>query len=127
MDKIKSEEIKERLQTCSQNCLEAYQNWEANKKDSGAKAALQEAIHELRKVSSRVEIELAISDRDESSKKQIPIPAHRDARSRTHDDGDDNAGNSSDSNQGRGGPKGGQNRGGGSRRRGPSKKTSGDN
>jgi hypothetical protein len=37
-------------------------------------------VHELRKVTSRIEIELAISDRNNSSLKPMPIPPHRSSK-----------------------------------------------
>jgi hypothetical protein len=36
-----------------------------------------EAVHELRKVAARLEIEMAISERNEVASKPIPIPSHR--------------------------------------------------
>ncbi len=71
------DEIQTRLSETSKTCLEAYGNWVEDKKDSNVKEALQSAIHELRKVSSRLEIELAVSERDHSTSKPLPIPAHR--------------------------------------------------
>ena len=71
------EDIQTRLKEASKNCLEAYVAWEGQKKDSKAQEELHSAIHELRKVSSRLEIELAISERDQMTSKPIPIPSHR--------------------------------------------------
>ena len=69
--------IQERLKETSQNCLDAFVNWDSQKKDKQAQEELHAAIHELRKVSSRLEIELAMSERDQLSNKPLPIPAHR--------------------------------------------------
>ncbi len=71
------EDIQTRLKETSQNCLDAYLAWEEKKQDPKAQEALHAAIHELRKVSSRLEIELAISEREQITSKPIPIPAHR--------------------------------------------------
>lgn len=71
------ENIKERLEETSKNCIEAFSTWNDNKKDAKAQEDLHGAIHELRKVSSRLEIELAISERDQMTSKPLPIPAHR--------------------------------------------------
>ncbi len=71
------DEIQTRLQETSQNCLTAYNEWVEKKQDSKAQEGLGAAIHELRKVSSRLEIELAISERDQMTSKPLPIPAHR--------------------------------------------------
>lgn len=74
------EDIKQRLEETSENCLKGFAGWCANKKDAAAREVLQNAIHELRKVASRLEIELAISERDEMAQKAIPIPPHRASR-----------------------------------------------
>lgn len=88
-------EIKERLQKAGEECMKAYTAWEGDQKDDKIREALQESIHELRKVTSRLEIDLAISERDQMPHKQIPIPPHRAARGKAQEaDGDDNRGNS---------------------------------
>ncbi len=74
-DKEKS--IKERLEEASTDCLKKLEAWEADKKSSAVREDLQEAVHELRKVASRVEIEIAISERGNMSDKPLPIPSHR--------------------------------------------------
>ncbi len=102
------EDIQGRLKETSEVCVASYAKWATDKKDSDVRATLQEAIHELRKVASRLEIELAISERDEAALKKIPIPAHR-AQGRGHQGGDDdNRGNSVQGSNGppaRSGPK----------------------
>ncbi|MCK5384104.1 MAG: hypothetical protein KAJ29_00915 [Alphaproteobacteria bacterium] len=70
-------DIQERFTEASKNCLEAFISWDDKKKDKQAQEVLHAAIHELRKVSSRLEIELAMSERDQLSSKPLPIPAHR--------------------------------------------------
>lgn len=74
------DDIQKRLKETSETCIASFEKWNANKKDRAAAEGLQEAIHELRKVSSRLEIELAISERDEMALKPIPIPPHRASR-----------------------------------------------
>lgn len=76
------EEIEKRLRESSDICFSSFVAWHKNKKDGAARESLQDAIHELRKVASRLEIELAISERDEMAQKRIPIPPHRDAKRR---------------------------------------------
>ncbi len=73
------DDIQTRLQQTSKNCLEAYEAWEKNKTNGKAQEGLHVAIHELRKVCSRLEIELAISERDQVVSRPLPIPAHRSA------------------------------------------------
>ncbi|MCF8496695.1 MAG: hypothetical protein K9G62_08540 [Alphaproteobacteria bacterium] len=95
------DEIKERLHTTSEQCLKAYQAWRADEKTPAARASLQEAVHELRKVASRLEIELAISERQQTTQKSLPVPPHRDSRARGaesfHDD-DSNGNNGNNGN-----------------------------
>lgn len=76
------DEIEKRLREGSEACYNCYEAWKKNQKDGKAREDLQEAIHELRKIASRLEIELAISERDEMAQKPIPIPPHRDAQRR---------------------------------------------
>ncbi len=76
------DEIEKRLREGSENCYNNYEAWKKNQKDGTAREALQESIHELRKIASRLEIELAISERDEMAQRPIPIPPHRDAQRR---------------------------------------------
>lgn len=88
------DEIEKRLRDTSDTCFTCYEAWLKNKKDPGAREALLEAVHEVRKVASRLEIELAVSERDEMTQRPIPIPPHRDAQRRPAQEmSDDNAGN----------------------------------
>lgn len=70
------DDIKTRLEECSKACLTTYELWNA-KKEPQTREDLQEAIHDLRKVASRLEIEMTLSERANSSAKPIPIPSHR--------------------------------------------------
>lgn len=74
------DDIQSRLNETSARCLSAYSAWDNGKGDDKAKEELNEAVHELRKVAARIEIEMAVSDRDPKKAKRIPIPEHRDAR-----------------------------------------------
>lgn len=86
------DEIKQRLQETSEKCIECYEAWSKDKKNTDINTALQESVHELRRVASRLEIELAINERNESIQKPIPIPTHRDSKRRVQGF-DDNRGN----------------------------------
>ena len=68
--------MKERLKNCSEECFKTYEAWDA-KKEPETRESLQEAIHELRKVASRLEIEITLSERQKRSDNPIPIPSHR--------------------------------------------------
>lgn len=96
------DDIKKRLSTATEECLKRYDAWESSKKSSSTREDLQDAVHELRKVASRFEIEIAISEREEVSSKHLPIPAHRSNKSRhsqkhQDDSADDDIGNQDDS------------------------------
>ncbi|MCK6419139.1 MAG: hypothetical protein L6Q57_09460 [Alphaproteobacteria bacterium] len=111
------DEIKTRLRETSDACFKCYESWSANKKDSATREALLEAIHELRKVASRLEIEVAVSERDEMALRPIPIPPHRDAQRRGRGPDEAYAGDDNDSQRGQGGH-GGRHHGGLRRRMG---------
>ena len=98
---MSEDDISKRLKETASQCGEALDAWQANKKDGKAREALQEAVHELRKVSSRLEIELAVSEREQMAQKPIPIPPHRDARNRNRNKGkNDQGGNNDDEGRG---------------------------
>ena len=84
------EEIEKRLRDATDACLAARAEWETNKKHGPAREKLQEAVHELRKVAARLEIELAVSERDEIAARPLPIPPHRSNRKRPGEPGDFN-------------------------------------
>lgn len=92
------EDVQTRLQETSKNCLQAYDAWISGKKNAPARESLMTAIHELRKVASRLEIELAVSERNEMTSRPLPIPAHRASlengnRNMDDDDGPQDSGN----------------------------------
>lgn len=83
------EETQQRLKESADACIKAYDVWGSSKKNAEAREALQEAVHELRKVAARLEIEMASSERDEMTQRPISIPPHRASRGR----GNENSGN----------------------------------
>ena len=89
------DDIEKRLKEATDICLSTHSEWSKNKKDSKTRESLMEAVHELRKVAARLEIEIAISERDEMASKPIPIPPHRSSKRKAQgsDGGDDNRGN----------------------------------
>lgn len=116
------DKIEERLRETSENCFKAFEAWSKNKKDHEARESLQDSVHELRKVASRLEIEMATSERDEMTAKPIPIPPHRSSSKGggsqnilDHDDMDQQPGN--DMGAGGRGKKSGSGGGGGQNRR----------
>ena len=76
------EEIEKRLRETTDACIKSFENWVKESKSLEAREGLMEAMHDVRKVVSRVEIEIAISERDRLGSRPIPIPAHRSQRKR---------------------------------------------
>ncbi len=71
-----------RLKDSSANAIRTFEAWENKRSDSSLREAAEEAIHELRKVTSRLEIEMVSVERKEQSQVSIPIPPHRAAMNR---------------------------------------------
>jgi hypothetical protein len=93
------DEVEKRLREICETTLTAYQGWHAAKKNAESREILQDAIHEMRKVAARLEIEIAVSEREEMQARPIPIPPHRATRKRQGEDEEgDNAGNFSEGN-----------------------------
>ncbi len=113
------DEIEQRLRTSSETCIKNYEAWRKDQKNIPAREMLQEAVHELRKVASRLEIEMAVSERDQMSDRPLLIPPHRSSQRPRRPEGagddmpGDDAGNHGGGNASHGGgaPQGGgQNR-----------------
>lgn len=79
------ENTQERLKETAEACIKAYEAWGGSKKNLEARERLQEAVHELRKVAARLEIEVAVSERDEMTQRPIPVPPHRASKQRSAD------------------------------------------
>ncbi len=93
------DEIEQRLKDTTANCITCYEAWQKSQKSEEARENLAEAIHELRKVASRLEINIAVSEREQMAGRPIAIPSHRSQRKAQggddtgYDDGDDDVGN----------------------------------
>ena len=74
------DEIEKRLRDSADARVTSYEAWRKDEKNSKSREELLEAVHELRKVSSRLEIEIAISERQDMAEKPIPIPPHRSSK-----------------------------------------------
>lgn len=90
------DEVAQRLKDSSEACIKAYDEWNKSQKNSDNREALAEAVHELRKVASRLEIQMAVSERDESAAERISIPEHKARKRRAPEGNGDNIGNSDD-------------------------------
>lgn len=76
------EDIEKRLRESTDACIKSFENWVKQSKNLESRESLMETMHEVRKVISRVEIEIAISERDRLGSRPIPIPPHRSSRKR---------------------------------------------
>jgi len=122
------DDIEKRLKESVETCLTSYEAWRQKESSNDNREQLRESIHELRKVVSRLEIEMAISEREQMAGKPLPIPTHRASRKGQGGDngsgdahpGDqnDNVGNGGGNGNGGGGNKSGARR---QRSRRPSK------
>ena len=83
------DEIEQRLRESTDACIKSFENWVKKSKDLESRETLMETLHEVRKVLSRVEIEIAISERDRLGSRPLPIPPHRSSRKEQGDQGDD--------------------------------------
>jgi len=54
--------MKSRITEASQNCIETFEAWDSNKQSQSAKTNLLAALHELRRIAARVEIDIAHSE-----------------------------------------------------------------
>jgi len=67
----------QRLQEAAAKCLSSLDAWNKDLKNEDARDTLLEAVHELRKVTSRLEIDIALNDRSVINAKPLPIPEHK--------------------------------------------------
>jgi len=74
------DDIEQRLKESVETCLTSYEAWRSKESNNENREQLRESIHELRKVVSRLEIEMAISEREQMTGKPLPIPTHRSSR-----------------------------------------------
>jgi hypothetical protein len=70
-----TEPADQRMTVAAQRSAEAYAAWKAN--PEGGMQGLTDALHELRKVIARMEIEMSASRKEEHAARPIPIPYHR--------------------------------------------------
>lgn len=82
------DEIEQRLKDSTQACIKSFENWVKQDKNLESREELMEAMHEVRKVVARVEIEIAISERDRLGSRPIPIPPHRSSMKQQGGEGD---------------------------------------
>ena len=71
--------VEARLRETARGCLVAYRGWRQATGEASTQS-LNDAVHELRKVLARIEIDMSASRREEQGLRPIPVPAHRAAR-----------------------------------------------
>jgi hypothetical protein len=69
--------IELRLQEAAAKCLSSLDAWKKDGKDENVRESLMDAVHELRRVTSRIEIDIAMAERINTNAKSIPIPEHK--------------------------------------------------
>lgn len=74
---MSSENTAQRLQEAAAKCLSTLDAWNKDLSNNDAREALLETVHELRKVTSRLEIDIAMNDRKALNAKPIPVPEHK--------------------------------------------------
>lgn len=74
---MNAETTSQRLQETAAKCLSSLDAWNNDLTDENARETLQDAVHELRKVTSRLEIDIAMNDRKNTNAKPMPIPEHK--------------------------------------------------
>lgn len=83
------EDIDKRLRDSTDACIKSFEAWVKASKSPETREGLMEAMHEVRKVVARLEIEIAVSERDRLGSRPIPIPPHRSQRKRGGEAGEE--------------------------------------
>ena len=71
--------VEARLRETARTCLVSYRGWKLAPGETSTQA-LNDAVHELRKVLARIEIDMSACRREDQGLRPIPVPAHRAAR-----------------------------------------------
>lgn len=110
------DEVGKRLHDAAEKCIKSYEAWQADKKDQPARESLNESLHELRRATAALEIDMIREERMAGGNRPMPTPTHRSARKQ-----DEDFGNANDDigNRGGGNDEGSHGGGGGGHDRGP--------
>lgn len=125
------DETGKRLHDAAEKCIKSHEAWQQDKKDQVARESLNESLHELRRATAALEIDMIREERLSGVSRPMPTPGHRSMRKPYHDDnsgqGDDigNRGFDEDSDRGNGNGGGGHHQGGGHESRGPRRSSGG--
>lgn len=107
------DEVGKRLHEAAEKCIKSYEAWQADKKNLPARESLNETLHELRRATAALEIDMIREERLSGSARPMPTPGHRAMRGRDDDDSgnaNDDIGNRGGNDEG-GGSSGGHERG----------------
>lgn len=105
------DEVGKRLHEAAEKCIKSYEAWQADKKNLPARESLNETLHELRRATAALEIDMIREERLSGSARPMPTPGHRAMRGRGDEDEGGNA-NDDIGNRGGGGDEGGSSSGG---------------
>ncbi|MFA5592409.1 MAG: hypothetical protein WC989_03750 [Micavibrio sp.] len=90
------DEIEQRLRESTATFIKNFEGWAKDQTSADLREGLMDSMHEVRRVLARVEIEIAISERDRMGSRQLPIPPHRSQKKRGGEGGGDDAGSGDD-------------------------------
>ena len=107
------DEVSKRLQDTVDKCIKSYTAWQADKKDGSARESLNESLHELRRATAALEIDMIREERMSGGARPINTPGHRSSTRKDEDFGNanDDIGNRGNGDEGNGGNGGGGDRG----------------
>ncbi len=110
------DEVGKRLHEAAEKCIKSYESWQTDKKDQPAREVLNESLHELRRATAALEIDMIREERMAGGgNRPMPTPTHRSARKQD----DDSSGANDDIGNRGGGDEGHAPSGGGGHDRGP--------
>lgn len=105
------DEIGKRLHDAAEKCIKSYEAWQQDKKNQGARESLNETLHDLRRATAALEIDMIREERLSGTARPMPTPVHRSMRKQD----DESFGNANDDI----GNRGDEGNGGGHENRGP--------
>ena len=104
------DEVSKRLHDAAEKCIKSYEAWQADKKDTPARESLNESLHELRRATAALEIDMIREERMAGGVRPMPTPGHRSSVRRDEDFGNanDDIGNRGNSEEGHSGSSSGE-------------------
>ncbi len=84
------DEVSKRLQDAVERCIKSYTAWQTDKKDGSARESLNECLHELRRATAALEIDMIREERISGGVRPIHTPGHRSSMRKEEDFGNTN-------------------------------------